>query len=245
MRRAIPIVVATWLCAASATAQDETASLSGLVRDLTGAPIPRANADLTAARDHVPVLQTVTDGDGRYRFGDLSPGDYKLRLQAPGFQTLSVKSIRIGPGQHGQLPPLQMNVGIGCPPNSLPAPDYIAFLDKSGPAGDISGRVRRMEKRFVENSPPIAGATITLVCPDAKPCAETTSDAEGNFLFTNIAPGPYSLRVRSPMYYPETEPGYEVQAGVRSSYGPIYMESCHRKTCDPQRRPKKPLGHCE
>ena len=70
----------------SALGQTTTATLSGVIRDPSGAVVPDArisarNTQTGAARD------TTTDRDGRYSFTNLEPGQYEFRAERAGFKT--------------------------------------------------------------------------------------------------------------------------------------------------------------
>lgn len=62
------------------------ASLSGVVKDPSGAVVPKAaitlgGPALTESRD------AISDAQGRFRFDDLTPGIYTLRVFHEGFET--------------------------------------------------------------------------------------------------------------------------------------------------------------
>jgi hypothetical protein len=63
-----------------------TESLTGLVLDDTGAPLPEAVVTLTVAGSE---LETVTNGSGRYLFADVPFGHVSLQATAQGFQAQS------------------------------------------------------------------------------------------------------------------------------------------------------------
>jgi Fe(3+) dicitrate transport protein len=63
-----------------------TTSVSGRVTDISGAGV--AGARLTLRRLATgESRETVTDGTGRYAFGDLAPGGYEIAVALPGFTT--------------------------------------------------------------------------------------------------------------------------------------------------------------
>src|SRR5262245_24759759 len=69
-----------------AAAQIATATLSGTVRDDTGAALP--NTTVTAKSDATGATRrTTTGGDGRYRFAALDPGVYEVRAELASFKT--------------------------------------------------------------------------------------------------------------------------------------------------------------
>ena len=56
------------------------------------------------------------------------------------------------------------------------------------------------------NEPPLVGTTVTLLDADGNVVAETQTDNEGNYAFTGLAAGPYTLRQGSPSAWPQTSP---------------------------------------
>lgn len=74
------------------TAQSTNSSVSGVVRDPSGAVIPQAKVTLTAAATGV-LREVNTGSDGLYRFGNLQPGQYELRGSATGFGEFIQKDI--------------------------------------------------------------------------------------------------------------------------------------------------------
>jgi carboxypeptidase family protein/TonB-dependent receptor-like protein len=75
-----------WSPAVPAAAQIATATLSGTVRDDTGAALP--NVTVTARSDATGATRrTTTSADGRYRFAALDPGRYEVRAELASFKT--------------------------------------------------------------------------------------------------------------------------------------------------------------
>jgi len=73
-----------------AHAQTTTATLSGLVRDPSGAVVPQVKITLKNAAKGTSRT-TLTDSDGRYNLPAMEPGTYELRAERTGFST-EVKS---------------------------------------------------------------------------------------------------------------------------------------------------------
>ncbi|MGE0406366.1 MAG: TonB-dependent receptor [Candidatus Korobacteraceae bacterium] len=59
-------------------------TISGVVSDQTGASVARAKVDLVSTR--AGTRSAATDGQGRYQFDGLQPGEYTIRITASGFQ---------------------------------------------------------------------------------------------------------------------------------------------------------------
>lgn len=62
------------------------ASLSGVLTDPTGAPLPEVTVKLQAPDG---LLETISDAQGRYSFEQLHPGKAELRADASGFKSAS------------------------------------------------------------------------------------------------------------------------------------------------------------
>src|ERR1035437_8934871 len=59
-------------------------SLSGVVADAGGAVVPNASVHVTGPQGTYDVK---TDGAGRFLVGSLVPGDYNVKVEAPGFKS--------------------------------------------------------------------------------------------------------------------------------------------------------------
>ena len=90
-------LVATFLlCASSALAQSESGSISGTVRDSSGAVIPDANVIVTNLAT-AATRSTNTGNIGQFDIPGLEPGRYRLRVSSPSFQTYEqVVEVTVG-----------------------------------------------------------------------------------------------------------------------------------------------------
>jgi hypothetical protein len=74
-----------------------TGSISGIVTDVSGGVLP--DAKVTATSPSLVVQQaTLTSNQGAYRFPSLPPGEYKLIIEAAGFDTSKREGIGITAG---------------------------------------------------------------------------------------------------------------------------------------------------
>src|SRR2546430_9532527 len=98
--RAIAIILATLLAAASpAAAQNiSSASIDGVVTDDTGGALPGVVVTITSPALQVPQLVQTTDASGHYRFIDLPRGTYQLRFEIQGFDPLVRQGLEINAG---------------------------------------------------------------------------------------------------------------------------------------------------
>src|SRR6195256_1297221 len=82
----------------AALSQLSTASLNGVVRDATGAVVPRASVTLHNSETGVE-RNTFTNDAGTYVFSDINPGRYTLRVTAPSFSTKQVSDFVLAVNQ--------------------------------------------------------------------------------------------------------------------------------------------------
>ncbi|HLH05264.1 MAG TPA: TonB-dependent receptor [Bryobacteraceae bacterium] len=79
-------VILALAAAPSLLAQTFSASISGIVRDPSGAVTSGAKVELTNMDTH-DVRDYTTTGDGTYKFDNLIPGTYQITVDARGFKT--------------------------------------------------------------------------------------------------------------------------------------------------------------
>lgn len=86
------------LSTTSALAQLSSASLNGVVRDPTGAVVPRAEVVLRSSDTGVE-RRTVSNDTGTYNFSNISPGRFTLKVSAPSFSTKQVSDFVLAVNQ--------------------------------------------------------------------------------------------------------------------------------------------------
>src|SRR5882762_2146658 len=107
MRRLLCGLFGTFLCLAGVTeAQVERATLTGTVKDSTGAVIPGASVTVTGP--HAPNT-TKTNGEGVYLVVSLVPGRYVVEAEMGGFQKSS-QAVILETGQKGRV---DFTLGLG------------------------------------------------------------------------------------------------------------------------------------
>lgn len=107
------IVLAVMLLTLSVAAQTST-TLSGIVRDQSGKPVPSARLTLKNAGTQQAV-QAQADADGKYSFAGLAPGQYELSVSADGFgpTTASIAVAAPAPGGAAQTFDLKLGASTG------------------------------------------------------------------------------------------------------------------------------------
>lgn len=231
-----------FLFALPSLAQDR-ASLTGKVKDITGAGIPGTQADLQSETVPDRRFRTSADSTGVYHFPGLPADEYALRLFSPGFRSLTVRSIDISEREQKALPVLQLEVGSVADCGGHAVLDYIRILPPGDHFGNLSGSINRGPP--VGKGAPVEGADVILVCDTGKVCGATKSNADGEFTFKALPPGSLSVNVSVEGFYTLSEPGYTIEDGLESVYWPVYIERCPLGNCDPMLRSKKPPARCE
>src|SRR5882757_4653973 len=102
--RPLQLVALGMLCAATVYAQDaSTGAIRGTVEDSSGARIVGAQVGATNEANGLD-RRTLSDGKGTFAAQLLSPGDYTVRVAAPGMQTELQHGIRVETGSATQVP---------------------------------------------------------------------------------------------------------------------------------------------
>ena len=91
MSKLFTILLVVSLYFSPAWAQVTSGTILGTVSDVTDAVLP--GAEITVTRVETGASRTdISDDEGRYRFSNLSLGNYEVVASLPGFQT----SVRTG-----------------------------------------------------------------------------------------------------------------------------------------------------
>jgi hypothetical protein len=93
-------LLAVWPMAAMA--QQETATITGTVRDATGAVVAKAIVTVTNIQTNIGV-KTEADGEGTYVIPSLRPGEYSITVESGGFQKTVRKGVTLQVAQVAQV----------------------------------------------------------------------------------------------------------------------------------------------
>ncbi len=104
MRRILLLFLVVFLSLRSdgAWAQQSNAQLGGRVTDPGGAVIPGAEVHVVSVARGGGML-TTTDANGAFTFPALIPGQYRVFVQAPGFETMVADNITLNVGDDRQM----------------------------------------------------------------------------------------------------------------------------------------------
>ena len=94
VRLARVVVVCAWLVIIPAAAYAQ-ASITGVVRDASGAVIPGVTVEAASPALIEKVRSVVTDGGGQYRLVTLPPGIYTVTFTLSGFSTLRREGVEL------------------------------------------------------------------------------------------------------------------------------------------------------
>src|SRR5690348_17006389 len=109
-RRLVLACAAVYLCCSPLFSQEVSAGVTGRVTDPSGSAI--VNATVTARDlDRNTEYPTKTNEDGIYAFPRIPPGNYELKVEAPGFKTFLQASLHLDVNQRARLD-VPMQVGV-------------------------------------------------------------------------------------------------------------------------------------
>ena len=81
----------------------QTGSISGIVVDTDGSPLPGCTVTLSGPK-HLGTSSFITNEEGKFRFPSLAPGgDYELKVELSGFQTTVRKGLIVNVAKNTSL----------------------------------------------------------------------------------------------------------------------------------------------
>ena len=94
-----------------AAAQITTGTVSGTVRDTTGAVIPGATVVLVSETRGTKSAPAVTNETGDYVFPNVTPDTYTVEVTLEGFKTVKRGGIAVSGADRVGIPPLTLEAG--------------------------------------------------------------------------------------------------------------------------------------
>lgn len=169
------------------------ARLNGVVLDQAGAEVPGSSVTLFSL---AKVRETTTDESGKFEFGALPAGTYELRVERPGFQTWTMESLRVDESMTRTVSiTLQIRPTGGCD-QMLPTISYEERPDKVNLVGTVSDY----------GDGPLDKAVVTITLDRSGRDHWTETGRNGEFNFSGLEPGKYTLKV--------VRKGYVERAGI-------------------------------
>src|SRR5919108_6678626 len=105
-RIAAALLVALALMPGIALAQITTGTVTGIVRDPSGAVIPGATVVLTSETRGTKSAPAVTNETGNYVFPNITPDTYTVDVTLDGFKSVRRRGIIVSGGDRVGIPPL-------------------------------------------------------------------------------------------------------------------------------------------
>lgn len=140
--------------------------------------------------DDVVVATTMTNGSGSYSFTGLSPGVYQVAVTDAG-AVLSGLTLTVKPA-----PTVTIACSTGSCSNVVNQDfGYAAATTGSGSIGDTVYFDKNGNGSRDTGEPGIPGVTVELLDDAGKVLATKVTDASGQYSFTGLAAGSYSVRV--------------------------------------------------
>jgi hypothetical protein len=109
----------------SARAQETTGGLQGTVTDPSGAVVPGAHVTLTGTT-LVGSKEADTDGQGEYRFNNLPPGTYTIKVVAKGFEVVEQGNLAVG---IGRVPTINLQLTLGAATSTVEVTSAAPLVD--------------------------------------------------------------------------------------------------------------------
>jgi fimbrial isopeptide formation D2 family protein/uncharacterized repeat protein (TIGR01451 family) len=167
------------------------------VQDPGEAGLANVTVRLLAADGVTVIASTTTNGSGLYSFGDLAPGQYGVRVQAPsGYETSPIDQGGIDSADSdanaaGVIAPVMIFSGDA-------RTDLDAGLFQRVAIGDrvwMDSNGNGLQDPGEANA---RGVTVRLVDAGGTIIATTATDAAGAYSFSNLLPGTYSVSFVAP-----------------------------------------------
>jgi hypothetical protein len=177
------LVLSTLLLAVSPPClfAQSTAQIAGVVLDPAGGFVSDASVSLFSLEK---AREARTDSRGQFAFVNVLPGSYELQVKHAGFKTVSDASIRVTGTPVPQISIALQLESMDCGFSQVTA----SYPDRSGKV-NLVGTVRDFSAGFVKN------ATLTLALLESGRGQAAKTNEKGEFQFTNLPPGKYTLKV--------------------------------------------------
>ena len=166
------------------------------------------------------LATTVTGSTGRYLFGNLAPGSYKVQFVLPANYTFTLKGVGSNRAVDSDADTATGVTAVV----TLASGDSVTYVDAGlkrscvRPAS-LGDRVwLDADKDGVQDSCEVgvAGVTVKLLGSDDEVLATTVTSSTGGYLFNNLAPGTYKVQFILPADYAFTLKGVGSNRAVDS-----------------------------
>jgi hypothetical protein len=94
----LAVLLAVFLIAANAAAQEQRGSIDGIVKDTSGSVLPGATIEAKNTATGA-TLSTVSDATGKFRFPSVQIGVYSVTASLPSFRAVTLPDVLVALGQ--------------------------------------------------------------------------------------------------------------------------------------------------
>jgi outer membrane receptor protein involved in Fe transport len=165
----VAVLLLGLLVSATMMAQVDMGSISGVIRDPSGAAIPNANVTLTNEGTNIAV-STTTGSEGRYTFSPVKIGRYFISASASGFRTVKQNNVTVDVQQQREV---DISLAIGQTTEIVvvdAAPPMLQTLDAS--VGQV------VEEKAI-NDLPLNGRNFTFLAQLSAGVTQGQQDTRG------------------------------------------------------------------
>ena len=141
------------LLSSPAFAQGAAGSVSGVVRDASGAVVPAASVTITNTATDVST-RTNTNNEGLYVFPYVQPGVYDLTASASGFETVKRPGVTVSVTEHVQV---SFDLKLG---NVTQTVEVTGVTELLHTADATTGQI--IDRRFVNDLPLLNRSALDL-----------------------------------------------------------------------------------
>ncbi len=182
---------------------DDRSSISGKVTDSKGAAVSDAKAVL--ASEYGVRLAIQVDENGRYSVSGLFPGSYTLTVSAAGVDDVVFENISLKPGRN-----LALNATMK-PPSAKS--EGFAQAEPGG-AHKIAGAKGAISGTATDQTGAVVSTAKAALTGAAGEKFENPVNLKGEYSFTGLTPGTYTLTVTSPNFKPKVFDNIALTAGL-------------------------------
>lgn len=197
-------------------------SLAGTVVDVSGASIPGAQLTLRGVTGDIARIQSGREGE--FRFPNLPPGTYSIEAAAPGLITKKFTEIRVAGGAE-VIAAIAMEVDD--------RGGMMIWASGKLPPGPAQGVGSVVGTVVDAAGAGVWGAQLTLRGMNGELVVQTPSGGAGEFRFSNVPPGTYSIEATARRLTSKGAKDVKVTGGAETAVK-IVMEvyTRHPPRCD-------------
>jgi hypothetical protein len=146
------------------TPQSDLGLIIGTITDTSGAAVPQARIALTdlaaLAKDKEQAEKNArilaSDVEGAFRFTDIPASIYRVHITSPGFSEWKIEKIDLLPGEHLELPPIELGVeALTSSVDAIPVKDLAELQITAEEHQRILGILPNFFVSYVPNAQPL------------------------------------------------------------------------------------------